>query len=663
VEEQETARRRAQETILAAPAPSPSAVEAAGAGGGPARPVRKTDAGPGEAKTDRAARPARPAASGPSLACAPGRPGPGAPGPPALSTIAHAPSQAAGIGAALAGAASVLRAGGAEPAPPGTAKQASPASPAAGPSGTAPETVADGSSAVPQARQPVEPRPAAAPFRDAAVPSGDVGDGDLRGRGLARKLSKASPPSAACGGRADLPGGPGGAGGGLGRPPPFVPCSGPLGAGESEYGARADETGAHRGPRAGESPGAAADGGARPPARLCADAGDGGGGDVHPVRRDRPRPRPDAVRRGAAEPRAAGPGVDPAEELLVGASPSIRALRAAVRQVADSGATVLVTGPTGAGKENVARALHLLSARATCPFVAINCGAIPAELAEAELFGADAGAYTGAARARPGAFEQAHGGTLFLDELGELPPALQVKLLRVLETREVARLGSARPRRVDVRVVAATNRPLEEDVTEGRFRADLYWRLAVVCLHVPPLADRREDVPLLLAHFAARQGAALALTDCGAAALMRHAWPGNVRELRNLAERALAFGERRLDAQAVGRLLAHGPRSTAATGRDPFPAACRPRAAQAGVGQGPGRPAGRLPAGFADARPLEPVALKALLREAEAALIVEALKASGGTVAEAGRMLGLKRTTLVEKMRRMGLRPPANEAA
>jgi DNA-binding NtrC family response regulator len=337
------------------------------------------------------------------------------------------------------------------------------------------------------------------------------------------------------------------------------------------------------------------------------------------------------------------------EDLLIGASPQIRELRAVIRQVASRNATVLVSGPTGAGKENVARALHLLSPRATCPFVALNCGAIPAELAESELFGAEAGAFTGSTRARPGALEQAHGGTLFLDELGELPLALQVKLLRVLETRELVRLGGSQPRRVDIRIVAASNRDLEAEVAAGRFRADLYWRLAVVCLEIPPLRQRREDVPLLLAHFAARAGQGLHLAPCGREALLAHDWPGNVRELRNFTERALAFGHQRVDATVAAVLL-------------------RPlRAASGEAGQTAGSaglrtPAAR-PAGFADAVPLEGMALKALLREAEAALIAQALEASGGTVSSAGRLLGMKRTTLVEKMKRMGLRAPANEAA
>ncbi|MFN3592459.1 MAG: sigma-54 interaction domain-containing protein [Thermaurantiacus sp.] len=359
---------------------------------------------------------------------------------------------------------------------------------------------------------------------------------------------------------------------------------------------------------------------------------------------------------------AVSAGLDPAAELLVGQSPAMTTLRDIVRRVASADATVLVSGPTGAGKENVARALHLLSPRATCPFVAVNCGAIPADLAESELFGAEAGAFTGATRARPGAFEQAHGGTLFLDELGELSPALQVKLLRVLETREVNRLGGGAPRRLDVRVVAATNRDLEAEVEAGRFRADLYWRLAVVCLDVPPLVGRPEDVSALLAHLAGRAGGRLALTECGAAALAAHDWPGNVRELRNFAERVLALGEAQVDAAVVARFLGRRHQQRA----EPLPAAAAPlwpAPSHGGCDAWPSMPPERIPPAFQHAEPLGPAALKELLREAEAALIAQALDAAGGTVAQAGRILGMKRTTLVEKMKRMGLRPPANEAA
>ncbi len=338
----------------------------------------------------------------------------------------------------------------------------------------------------------------------------------------------------------------------------------------------------------------------------------------------------------------------------------MRELRSSIARLAGTDATILLSGPSGAGKENVARALHLQGSRSAGRFEALNCGAIPHDLAEAELFGAEAGAYTGATRARIGRVESASGGTLFLDEIGDLPMPLQVKLLRVLETREVERLGGSKPIPVDIRIVAATNVDLESAVQEGRFRADLYWRLAVVWLDLPPLSARAEDIPALVSHFAGQHRQRLNLTDSGIAALAAHPWPGNLRELRNLVERALALGERCLDADTVMRLL--HPR------RRPVAQWLAEDAATVGGGQGaaPASPYAATPdlSGWTDgAAAMQPLQLKALLAEAEAAFIAEALAASGGTIAQSARLLGLKRTTLVEKMRRMGLRPPANEAA
>lgn len=332
---------------------------------------------------------------------------------------------------------------------------------------------------------------------------------------------------------------------------------------------------------------------------------------------------------------------------LIGSSPAMRQLREAVAGVAPSGATVLVTGRSGTGKENVARALHAGSTRASAPFEAVNCGAIPAELAEAELFGAEAGAYTGAVKARVGRLEAANGGTLFLDEIGDLPLPLQVKLLRAIETREIQRLGASKPVPVDFRLVAATNIDLDRAVAEGRFREDLYWRIAVVWIDLPPLSERVEDIPALVAHFGRDGRARLHLTACGERALAAHTWPGNLRELRNLVERAHALGERVLDAGAVARLLhpARRPMAQWLAGETPQAAA---RSSDLTALPGVSVP--------------EPVALKRLIAEAELLLISDALARSNGTVANSARLLGLKRTTLVEKMKRMGLRA-ANEAA
>lgn len=330
---------------------------------------------------------------------------------------------------------------------------------------------------------------------------------------------------------------------------------------------------------------------------------------------------------------------------LVGNSSAMRMLRESIVRVAASDATVLLSGPSGSGKENAARALHAASPRASGAFEAVNCGAIPAELAEAELFGAEAGAYTGLQKLRIGRLEAAQGGTLFLDEIGDLPHPLQVKLLRALETRQIERLGGGRPINVDFRLVAATNVDLEAAIQAGNFRADLYWRLAVVWLDLPPLADRREDIPALVAHFSDGLMQRLHLPDCGKEALAAHGWPGNLRELRNLVERALAHGERVLDAETVHRLL--HPRR---------------RPMQQWLQAEPAKAAHLPIAHDWIATPLAPMDLKALMAEAEAALISEALSANGGTIAHSARMLGMKRTTLVEKMKRMGLKA-ANEAA
>jgi len=232
---------------------------------------------------------------------------------------------------------------------------------------------------------------------------------------------------------------------------------------------------------------------------------------------------------------------------LVGDDPEVKRLLALVEQVARTDATVLLRGETGTGKELVARALHRLSPRRDRPFVAVNCSAVPGELMESEFFGHEKGAFTGAVARRVGRFEQADGSTLFLDEVGELDQGLQAKLLRVLQEREITRVGSDRPIRVDVRIVAATNRDLEALVKEGRFRDDLYYRLNVIPLRLPPLRERPGDLPLLLQHFLRSFS-----TQHGKeprppppellAAAQAYPWPGNVRELRNLCERAVLVG-------------------------------------------------------------------------------------------------------------------------
>ena len=246
--------------------------------------------------------------------------------------------------------------------------------------------------------------------------------------------------------------------------------------------------------------------------------------------------------RGAPMPTPEGTAADDGFGLLVGRSAAMQPVYAQVARVAPTGFTVLVTGESGTGKELVARTVHEHSRRRGRPFVAVNCGAISPHLIESELFGHERGSFTGAERQHAGFFEQADGGTLFLDEVTEMPPALQVKLLRVLETGSVPRVGASAPVAVDVRVVAASNRDPARAVAEGLLREDLYWRLQVFPIHLPPLRERREDIGLLAAHFLAQigrhEGRTRRLDAAGLQALAGRDWPGNVRELRNALQRA-----------------------------------------------------------------------------------------------------------------------------
>jgi DNA-binding NtrC family response regulator len=263
------------------------------------------------------------------------------------------------------------------------------------------------------------------------------------------------------------------------------------------------------------------------------------------------------IRVGASELRFASDGAPIAIALgaerfgsMVGRSPAMRAVFARLARAAPTDATVLLTGETGTGKEVAAEALHAASRRAARPFVIVDCAAVPPDLLESELFGHERGAFTGAVATRAGAFETADGGTVFLDEIGELATNLQPKLLRALERREIKRVGRDSWRPVDVRIIAATNRDLRAEVNAGRFRADLYYRLAVVEIRLPALSERRDDLPALVDALLERAGmascaeAALLRTPEARADLVRHPWPGNVRELRNYVERCLALAER-----------------------------------------------------------------------------------------------------------------------
>lgn len=312
---------------------------------------------------------------------------------------------------------------------------------------------------------------------------------------------------------------------------------------------------------------------------------------------------------------------------LLGRSRAMADLQDALDRVAPTNATVLIVGETGTGKELVARAIHARSARAEGPFVALNCAAMPESLLESELFGHEKGAFTGADRARPGLFEAAHEGTLFLDEAGEMPASLQAKLLRVLMDGLVLRVGSRTARQVDVRVVAATHRDLRERIREGLFREDLYYRLAVVPLKVPPLRERLEDLPLLAEAMLQRaaRDMGLPLRRFAPAALEKlagYAFPGNVRELRNLIERAC--------------ILAQG----AEIGPGDFPL------------EGPLAPVRSLdPEAFAEGLP-PAVHLPEVLDRVERSLLDRALRQSGGVQAEAARTLGISRSDLHYKLKR-----------
>jgi DNA-binding NtrC family response regulator len=247
--------------------------------------------------------------------------------------------------------------------------------------------------------------------------------------------------------------------------------------------------------------------------------------------------------------------------MLFGTSPRMLEVKMTIEQVADTTATVLVRGESGTGKEVVARMIHSESSRCDKPFVKVNCAAIPHELLESELFGYEAGAFTGASRQKLGKFEQANGGTIFLDEISEMHPALQAKLLHVLQDHEFSRLGGKRDIQVDVRVLAATNKPLERAVEEGVFREDLFYRLNVVTIHIPPLRERREEIPVFLEYFLEKYSQHYGkrppmFGDFAVGRMMEYAWPGNIRELENLVKRYVIVGN---EAQIIRELSTHKP--------------------------------------------------------------------------------------------------------
>ena len=322
---------------------------------------------------------------------------------------------------------------------------------------------------------------------------------------------------------------------------------------------------------------------------------------------------------------------------IVGRSESMRSVLTLVRQVADTNATILILGESGTGKELIAQAIHRLARRRQAAFVAINCAAMSETLLESELFGHEKGAFTGAVRSHRGKFEYADGGTLFLDEIGDMPLTLQAKLLRVLETREVVRVGSNEPVKVDVRIVAATNKDLEQAVRDGRFREDLYFRIKVVTIRLPPLRDRRDDVPLLVERFV-REFAELhgrgvhGVTTAAMSKLTNYTWAGNVRQLRNVIETAvLVTPGTSIDVANLPAEIAAVHAPVAAAVSEPAPASIA------------------LPSAASPASALDDLVMP--LEEVERILVRNALRASGGNRERAAKALGISERTLYRKIK------------
>ncbi len=321
-------------------------------------------------------------------------------------------------------------------------------------------------------------------------------------------------------------------------------------------------------------------------------------------------------------------------ENIVGTSDKMQKIFGLIDKVASTDSTVLILGESGTGKELVARALHYNSLRSANPFVPVNCGAIPEELLESELFGHEKGAFTGAFRTRIGRFELACGGSIFLDEISEMSPNLQVKLLRVIQEREFERVGGVKTIRADVRIIAATNRNLEEEVAEGRFREDLYYRLNVIPIHLPPLRERPDDIPLLIKHFldkflSGRSAKKVDFSKKALPALMRYQWPGNVRELENLVERMVVLS----DSDVID--MADLPEKILVGGTSASKVAPLIDLPEAGID------------------------LSTAVNEFERSIIVQALNKSNWVKNRAAKLLHVNRTTLVEKIKKQKLQKPS----
>lgn len=365
-------------------------------------------------------------------------------------------------------------------------------------------------------------------------------------------------------------------------------------------------------------------------------------------------------------------GNSPLFRSLVGISEPMQQVRFLIEQVANTHANVLILGESGTGKEVVARNIHNLSNRSKAPFVPVNCGAIPPDLLESELFGHEKGAFTGAISTRKGRFELAEGGTLFLDEIGDMPQPMQVKLLRVLQERTFERVGGAKSIKADVRVIAATHQNLEEMIKDGGFREDLYYRLNVFPIETPALRDRKDDIPLLLqeliSRFEAEQGQSVRFTEQAVESLQEHPWSGNVRELSNLIERMIImYGEQVVNVSELPSKYRH---IDVEEYNPEYPEELQEREA-----------INELFAGFdydddendqfaesfeeevsqakqVDLLPQEGLNLKEYLADLEVSLINQALEKNDYVVARSAELLGMRRTTLVEKMRKYNLQKP-----
>ena len=338
---------------------------------------------------------------------------------------------------------------------------------------------------------------------------------------------------------------------------------------------------------------------------------------------------------------------------IIGESPQICEVFDIVGRAAASQSTVMIYGESGTGKELIARALHLNSPRASKPFIAVNCAAIPHDLLESELFGYEKGAFTGAVNTRIGRMELANKGTIFLDEIGDMPPTLQVKLLRVLAEREIDRIGSTKSTPIDIRVITATHRNLEAAIEEGQFREDLYYRLNIIPLNLPPLRDRKTDIPLLAAYFLKQcngPGSSKTISDEAMNVLVNYSWPGNIRELANFVERmvVLSIGSTITPRDLPDKVLGEVPREKWI----PLEKGSEPEGNPAQILQQ------SLKQSFHVGIPDEGINLKKIVEDFEKELLIEALEKTGWVKNKAAILLNLNRTTLVEKLKKLKITNP-----